>query len=155
LTGGTATSAGAYISTPAITKIPTFDLASSDPTVSNTDGGRVLNKRRLIELVNTIGADEGDGKTTIDGNAEEFLLDLADEFLNSVSGFACRLAKHRRANTIEAKDVQLHLEKNWNIRIPGYAMDEIRSTRKMQPNNSYNQKKHGVEISRSVNGTIN
>lgn len=68
---------------------------------------------------------------------------MADEFIHSVTSFACRLAKHRKVDSVEARDIQLHLDKNWNIKIPGYAMDEIRSNRKVQPSNSYNQKFKG------------
>lgn len=152
ITGGAAASSGSYLLTPAITKLPTFELASSGPGGASLlpENGRVINKRKLIELVNTMGVDEGDGKTQIDGNVEEVLLDLADEFIASVTGFACRLAKHRKANAIDAKDVQLHLERNWNIRVPGYAMDKIRLTRKLTPANSYNQKVQGVEIAKLV-----
>lgn len=132
--------------------MPTYDLSNTGgPSALPDNGGRVLTKRKLSELVNSIGADEGDGKTTIDGDVEELLLDLADEFISSVTGFACRLAKHRKVDSVDVKDIQLHLERNWNIRIPGYAMDEIRSTRKWQPTQAYNQKKQGVEISKSVN----
>ncbi|ODV66003.1 hypothetical protein HYPBUDRAFT_153563 [Hyphopichia burtonii NRRL Y-1933] len=156
LTGGSANGFGQVVGTPAVVKMPTFDLATTGaggPIPDNN--GRVLTKRKLTELVNTIGADEGDGKTNIDGDVEELLLDLADEFITSVTGFACRLAKHRKVDSVDVRDVQLHLERNWNIRIPGYAMDEIRATRKWQPSSSYNQKVSGVEISKSVNGNIN
>lgn len=156
LTGGSANGLGQVVGTPAVVKMPTFDLATTGaggPIPDNN--GRVLTKRKLTELVNTIGADEGDGKTNIDGDVEELLLDLADEFITSVTGFACRLAKHRKVDSVDVRDVQLHLERNWNIRIPGYAMDEIRATRKWQPSSSYNQKVSGVEISKSVNGNIN
>lgn len=156
LSGGVANGMGQVLGTPAILKLPSYDLASTGGGNTMPDnGGRVLTKRKLNELVNTIGADEGDGKTVIDGDVEELLLDLADEFISSVTGFACRLAKHRKVETIDTRDVQLHLEKNWNIRIPGYSMDEIRSTRKLQPSSSYLQKLSGVEISKSVNGDIN
>lgn len=138
--------------------MPVFGLAESAGSMSAdvraaaaTSGSHIFGKRKLAELVSSLGADEGDGKTGIDGNVEDLLLDLLDEFLQSVTGFACRLAKHRKVNTIEARDVQLHLEKNWNIRIPGYAMDEIRLTRKINPTNSYAQKKAGLEIAKSVN----
>ncbi|KAI5954613.1 TAF12 [Candida jiufengensis] len=151
LTGGAANSLSILLDTPAITKLPTFDLEGGKSTI---DSGRILNKRKLQDIISTVGVDEGDGKTTIDGNVEEVLLDLADEFIYSVTSFACRLAKHRKVDSIDAKDIQLHLEKNWNIKIPGYAMDEIRSTRKFQPSVSYNQKVSGVEISKAVNGDI-
>lgn len=156
LSGGIANGIGSILGSPAITKIPTYDLSATVPGGSIPDnGGRVLTKRKLSELVNTIGVDEGDGKTNVDGDVEELLLDLADEFISSVTGFACRLAKHRKVDSIDVRDIQLHLERNWNIRIPGYAMDEIRATRKWQPNPSYTQKLSGVEISKSVNGNMN
>ncbi|CCG23096.1 hypothetical protein CORT_0D02480 [Candida orthopsilosis Co 90-125] len=151
LTGGGANSLSMLWDTPAITKLPTFDLEGGEST---TESGRVLNKRKLQDIINTVGVDEGDGKTSIDGNVEELLLDLADEFIYSVTSFACRLAKHRKVDSIDAKDVQLHLDQNWNIKIPGYAMDEIRSTRKYQPSTSYNQKVQGIEISKAVNDEI-
>ncbi|RKP32204.1 hypothetical protein METBISCDRAFT_3645, partial [Metschnikowia bicuspidata] len=153
LTGGSSTSLGQIVASPAITRMPTYEMASGGPMQDNN--GRVLTKRKLTELVNSLGADEGDGKTTIDGDVEELLLDLADEFVSSVTSFACRLAKHRKAESVDVKDVQLHLERNWNMRIPGYATEEIRSTRRWQPSAAYNQKIQGVDIVKAVNGNIN
>lgn len=37
------------------------------------------------------------------------LLQLADDFVETTVNAACLLAKHRHANTVEVKDVQLHL----------------------------------------------
>lgn len=154
LMGGGANGMGPILGTPAMVKLPTYELSVGAGESIPDNAGRVLTKRKLNELVNTIGADEGDGKTNIDGDVEELLLDLADEFITSVTGFACRLAKHRKMESVDVRDVQLHLERNWNIRIPGYAMDEIKSTRKWQPSSSYTQKVSGVDISKSVNGNI-
>jgi transcription initiation factor TFIID subunit 12 len=110
----------------------------------------VLSKRKLSELVNSVVGDEKEAM--IDGDVEELLLDLADEFVTSVTSFASRLAKHRKSDTLEVKDIQLHLERNWNIRIPGYSADEVRSVRKIAPTQSYVQKVAGVNMSKSVGG---
>ncbi|CCD26994.1 Taf12p NDAI_0J01020 [Naumovozyma dairenensis CBS 421] len=129
LTGGSAMNASA-LTTPVATKLPPYEI----------DTERVMSKRKLRELVKSIGVDEGDGETVIDGDVEELLLDLADDFVTNVTSFACRLAKHRNSDSLEPRDIQLHLEKNWNIRIPGYSADEIRSIRKWHPIQNYNQK---------------
>ncbi|KAK9238268.1 transcription initiation factor TFIID subunit A-domain-containing protein [Lipomyces kononenkoae] len=153
LSGGHAASSP-IMTSPAIAKPPSFEL--------NGGVARVLSKRKLSELVkDMIGTSSstngvpllGDERdTNIDGDVEELLLDLADEFVTSVASFSCRLAKHRKSNTLDVKDVQLHLERNWNIRIPGYNADEIRSVRRWNPTQSYLQKLSGVNTSRAISG---
>ncbi|RUS15304.1 hypothetical protein BC937DRAFT_92629, partial [Endogone sp. FLAS-F59071] len=110
-------------------------------------GGKLTAKRKIQELVGQIDPNERLEPEVEDTVLFSFsrlklhtpiylsthiqiLLEIADEFIESVTGFACRLAKHRKTNTLEVKDLQLHLERNWNIRIPGFASDDIRSLRK-------------------------
>lgn len=120
------------------------------PQQFEIEGERVLNKRKLKELVSSIAIEEGEVDINIDGDVEELLLDLADEFVTSVTSFASKLARHRHSDNLDVRDVQLHLERNWNIRIPGYASDEIRMIRKFVPNNVHNSKLDGVFINKSV-----
>jgi len=73
-------------------------------------------------------------------------LDIADEFIDSVTNFGCRLAKHCGCDTLEVRDLQLPLGAwlvppprllklhglhtadaghNYNIRIPSFASDTM------------------------------
>ncbi|KTW27694.1 hypothetical protein T552_02134 [Pneumocystis carinii B80] len=124
------------MSTPGISKPPQYDI---------DNGNRILSKRKLQELVKQINPDE-----RLDPDVEELLLEVADEFVESVVSFACRLAKYRKSDTLDVKDVQLHLERNWNIRIPGYTSDEIRSVRKNIPCQAYQQKQNAIATAKSM-----
>ncbi|KAI9311998.1 transcription initiation factor TFIID subunit A-domain-containing protein [Dichotomocladium elegans] len=117
----------------------TFPTMSGPPIAANigtkqpTDEvtSKVLGKRHIQELAGQI-----DPAERLEPEVEDLLLEIADEFIESVTKFACRLAKHRKSDMLEVKDLQLHLERNWNVRIPGFASEEIRSLRKstLHPN---------------------
>lgn len=119
--------------------------------IFNYDGEQVLNKRKLKELVSSIAAEKGDIDLGIDGDVEDLLLDLADEFVQNVTTFAAKLARHRHSDNLDVRDIQLPLERTWNIRIPGYSIDEIRMVKKFAPNQSHQSKLNGVNINKSVN----
>jgi transcription initiation factor TFIID subunit TAF12 len=45
----------------------------------------------------------------------EFILDLADDFVDSVTSFSCKLALLRNSKVLLVKDVIAHLEQTWKI----------------------------------------
>lgn len=42
-------------------------------------------------------------------------MQIADDFIETVVTSSCKIAKHRKSNSLDAKDVQLHLGKLINI----------------------------------------
>lgn len=138
LTNGGPTDAQA-LNTPGMLKTPALELG----------GDRLLSKRKLHDLVSSVVGP--DNEPIIDGDVKEMLLDLADEFVSSVTDFACKIAKHRKCDVLEAKDIHLHLERNWNMHIAGYSSDEIRSIRRFAPLPAYQQKLQNIAMSKSVN----
>lgn len=67
---------------------------------------QILTRPRLQDLVREVDPTE-----QLDEEVEELLLQMADDFVESTVGAACLLAKHRKAPTVDVKDVQLHLGK--------------------------------------------
>ncbi|CAB1413133.1 unnamed protein product [Pleuronectes platessa] len=102
---------------------------------TSPEGSQVLSKKKLQDLVREIDPNE-----QLDEDVEEMLLQIADDFIESVVTAACQLARHRKSNTLEVKDVQLHLERQWNMWIPGYGSDEIRPFKKACTTEAHKQR---------------
>jgi transcription initiation factor TFIID subunit 12 len=80
------------------------------------------------------------------------MLMLADEFVDNVITAACRIAKLRDSATLDIRDIQLILERNYNIRVPGYASDEIRTIRKFHPTAGWTVKMNAVQAAKVMKG---
>lgn len=89
----------------------------SDPSSAAAQNvPHVLDADRLRELLTSISPYH-----TLDKSVQDALVDIADEFVDSVTAFSCQLARHRGSHALETKDLALHLEKNWGIRVPGFS----------------------------------
>ena len=70
--------------------------------------------QRIQDLVASL-----DPTYTIDAQAQEQVLQLADDFLDKVCKQSLRIAAHRGSKVLDVQDVQLVLAKQWGIVIPG------------------------------------
>ncbi|KAL2933694.1 Transcription initiation factor TFIID subunit 12 [Bienertia sinuspersici] len=95
----------------------------------------ILSKRSIQELVNQIDPSE-----KLDPEVEDVLVDIAEDFIDSVTTFGCSLAKHRKSNMLEAKDILLHLDRTWNMTLPGFSGDEIKTYKKPVVNDIHKER---------------
>jgi len=86
------------------------------------ENNEIITRQKLQELLTQITPN-----MRLDPEVEDYLLDVADDFVESATTFGCDLAKHRKSSTLEVKDLQLHIEKNCGIKIPGLPPTEIKT----------------------------
>jgi transcription initiation factor TFIID subunit 12 len=143
---------------PVIPRPPPFQLEG--------EGDRVLSKRKLDELVRQV---TGGSEEALTSEVEEVkqipiamlscmltllqaVLQLADDFVDNVISSACKLSKLRESPQLDIRDLQLILERNYNIRIPGYASDEVRTVRKIVPAAGWVDKMKAVNAAKVMGG---
>ncbi|KAK2808238.1 hypothetical protein FQN50_004980 [Emmonsiellopsis sp. PD_5] len=142
LSGGPSHGAMGMMGQPAIQKHPGYVLEG--------EGQHVLSKKMLDVLVKQVtGGGEGEGLTP---DAEEFILQMADDFVDDVITAACRLAKLRPASTLDIRDIQLVLERNYNMRIPGFSSDDLRTVKKPHPTQGWTQKMSAIQAAKVTQG---
>ena len=95
----------------------------------------ILDKARLQELVHEIDPNE-----QLDEDVEEMLLYIADDFIESLVSTSAMIAKHRKSSTLDVKDVQIALEKNWNMWVPGFGTDDIKPPKKLMSTEAHKQR---------------
>ncbi|KIW80865.1 hypothetical protein Z517_03888 [Fonsecaea pedrosoi CBS 271.37] len=143
LTGGAGVGLPGQLAQPAITALPGYVLESSED-------GRVLSKKKLNELVREVcgaGSEE-----QLEPEAEELFLSIADDFVDDLVTAACKLAKLRGSSSLELRDIQIILERQYNIRVPGYSTDEIRTVRRPQPAPGWAHKMSAVQAAKLTGG---
>ncbi|KAJ2904559.1 general RNA polymerase II transcription factor TAF12 [Zalerion maritima] len=141
MTQGSGT-AGGVMAQPPVTRPPGFTFEG--------EAKHVLSKTKLDELCRQVC---GGGPEGVDGNylaadVEELVLNLADHFVDDVIRKACMVAKERGSKTLDIRDLQLILERGYNIRVPGYSSDELRTVRKILPTNAWITKMSAVQAAK-------
>ncbi|KAI3659795.1 hypothetical protein MP638_002752 [Amoeboaphelidium occidentale] len=120
---------------------------------------QILGKKKIKELLQQVDPSE-----RVEPEVEQILLEMADEFIDNVTRLGCQLARHRQSDTLEVKDLQMVLarhrqsdtlevkdlqmvlESSYDIKIPGFANEELRQVKKAAgSNNAYQQKLGAVK----------
>lgn len=77
---------------------------------------------------------------------------MADDFVDDVITESCRTSKLRQSSTLEIRDIQLVLERKYNMRISGFATDDLRTVKKPQPAQGWMQKMSAVQAAKVTQG---
>lgn len=75
----------------------------------------LISKHKMSELLRHSSSHR------MEPEVEEVLLELADDFLENLISAGSVLAKHRGSDVLEVRDVALHMERAWDMRLPGYS----------------------------------
>lgn len=78
-----------------------------------TPQDHILTKRKLRDLLKQYNGNSAN----IDGDVEELLLDLSDNFIEQVVKFGGKVAKLRKCENLEVKDVKFALEKGFGLEL--------------------------------------
>ncbi|PKA58751.1 hypothetical protein AXF42_Ash000844 [Apostasia shenzhenica] len=95
----------------------------------------ILSKRSIREILAQIDPSE-----KLEPDVEDVLVEIAEDFVESITTAACSLAKHRQSNALEAKDILLHVERSWNMTFPGFGGDEIKFYKKPYTNDIHKER---------------
>jgi transcription initiation factor TFIID subunit 12 len=115
--------------------------------LASSDANEILSKPKLRELVRQIAPNE-----RLEPDVEEVLIEIANDFLENMVASGTALARHRQSDTLEIKDIALYLERNWDMKIPGYSHILEDRTYK-RPAMSEAHKKRLAEIKKTREGS--
>ncbi|PHH60761.1 hypothetical protein CDD81_1299 [Ophiocordyceps australis] len=137
---------GGVMNQPAVSRVPAYN--------HDAEGDHVLSKKKLDELVRQVcgGSAEGHEGSLLAPEVEENILNMADMFVDGVLQDACRNAKERGSKVLEIRDIQMVLERTYNIRVPGYSSDELRTVRRVQPAAGWIAKMSAVQAAKVMPG---
>lgn len=75
--------------------------------------GVLLDRTKLETLMSTVDKNE-----TLEDDVADALLQYVEEYVGNIISSSTRLARHRNATRLEAKDVKYVLQKEFNVTLP-------------------------------------
>ena len=114
--------------------VPT-PVKSMQSSSALSEQAQILTKQRLQDLVR-----DTDATLNLEDEVEEIILNYVDEFVDRCLNGAALIAKNRHVNTIEVKDVQQFLNRNYNMWTPGFGTDELRPYKRSLTTEAHKQR---------------
>jgi len=99
------------------------------------ESNKLFTKKSFEDIVNEI-----DPNLVIDEDLQEHLMLVMDDFVDEAVSSACTLAAHRESNTLEVKDMKLHLERLHNIYVPGFGGDDSQQKENFKATEAHKQR---------------
>lgn len=120
-----------------VSSTPSKPALQNSTNISNSilNSDQILPKQRLLDLVREI-----DITVNLEDEVEEILLSYVDEFVERCISGASLIAKNRDVKTIEVKDVQMFLNRNYNMWTPGFGTDELRPYKRSAMTDAHKQR---------------
>ncbi len=83
------------------------------PQSASGNQNNILPQSNLAKLTN-----EFSDKEYPEQEVQKILQDMAEDFVENISVFACKLAQHRGNGTLDQKDVRLAISKLYDLNLP-------------------------------------
>ncbi|XP_044748478.1 transcription initiation factor TFIID subunit 12 [Coccinella septempunctata] len=108
---------------------------SQSGSSTNVENAPIVSKQRLQDIIR-----DTDPTLNLEDEVEEIILNYVDEFIDKVLNGAALIAKNRHVSTIEVKDVQQYLTRNYDMWTPGFGTDELKTLKRSFTTESHKQR---------------
>ncbi|PNH12722.1 Transcription initiation factor TFIID subunit 12 [Tetrabaena socialis] len=105
------------------------------------DEGKLLPRRGIAMALKAAGME---ADFVLDPATETALLDFYVEWIGNAVALGCEAAKRRKSSVLKARDVALHLERSWNLYVPGFNADTMRPYRRANASELHRQRQLAV-----------
>ncbi|KXZ51250.1 hypothetical protein GPECTOR_13g737 [Gonium pectorale] len=105
------------------------------------DAHKVLPRRGIRMAMRAAGMEQ-DYK--VDPATENALLEFYYEWIGNAIAMGCEVAKRRKSNVLKARDIALHLERSWNLYVPGFSGEILRPYRRPSASEAHRQRQGAV-----------
>ncbi|GIL84326.1 hypothetical protein Vretimale_15942 [Volvox reticuliferus] len=111
--------------------------AAADPD----DERRLLPRRGIRMALRAVGMDRD---YAVDPATEAALQEFYTEWISNAVALGCEAAKGRNSNVLKARDIAIHLERSWNLHIPGFNGEGLKPYRRPNASELHRQRQLAV-----------